>query len=587
MNNIKHIKFGYRLFLVGYILIFGYYYWLGDYIFAFQENSFLLVWTPEYLIPFLLKPGGILELAGKILTQLYMNQFIGSLILSGIIILPSVLLYSIDRKLNTDHFVFSGFIYIIPTALLMLLQTFYYHFMEYNIGINAILLYSLFSTHHYKKKKYYLPLIMLPLFMYVAGAYTLVFIGTCIVLCLTQQKKRGILRYFLVIILETVITIVAFQKYFFLQPYSQILKFPLPTLDIQEYKLLLFSLGAIIVLHPLLLKNNALKLALSKLRYFQGIALVFILLLTSAAMYRLYNPQVINVIKMQKLITEKKWDKVIDFHENEPSRNLIGQFFYNIALSETNQLCDRLFCGQQDFGPKSLVLPWDNEHLNWGAHFFYSIGLINEAHRWAYEEFIVYGAKPQNTTLLAKTNLINGNYARAEKYIRLLKHTFNYRKEGKELEALLENPKSIMSHSEFKRRMENLPKNQFFIQVSDPQNNIPLMLKDNIHNTQALEYQMAWYLLTKDVSSIIGNIDAFKKADYKALPTHIEEAILAYQNSTKKNVNLSEYNISEKTQENFRKYVSSFTRLKNDKKSLQSYLKKEFGNTFWYYFHFQ
>src|SRR5690606_32971178 len=160
----------------------------------------------------------------------------------------------------------------------------------------------------------------------------------------------------------------------------------------------------------------------------------------------------------------------------------------------------------------------NNDHLNWGGYFFYSLGLINEAHRWAYEELIVYGPKPQNIILLAKTNMINKDYDRAQKYIHLLKHTFTYRQTGLELEKLNYNHPALESIPEYKTRIRNMPKNDFFIDVSEPQNNIPLILKENLSNRTALEYQMAWYLLTKDVASIISNINRFKASGYTEIP---------------------------------------------------------------------
>ena len=136
------------------------------------------------------------------------------------------------------------------------------------------------------------------------------------------------------------------------------------------------------------------------------------------------------MVKLERLIFEEKWDEAIRFQEKKPARNLIGEYFYNIALSETDQLCDRLFYGPQDFLAGSLVLPWGDAHLNRGGYFYYAIGLMNEAHRWAYEEMVVYGYRPQNIRMLAKTSLINGDYTMARKYINILKRTIYYRKLG-------------------------------------------------------------------------------------------------------------------------------------------------------------
>jgi hypothetical protein len=140
-----------------------------------------------------------------------------------------------------------------------------------------------------------------------------------------------------------------------------------------------------------------------------------------------YNSQNARVINLQKLVFNEKWEETIAYQEKHPSKNLIGQYFYNIALSETDQLCDRLFYGPQDFGTGSLMLEWSSDYLNWGSFAFYATGLINEAQRWAYEEMVVYGMRPQNMKMLVKTSILTGNYRLTEKYTGILANTIFYR----------------------------------------------------------------------------------------------------------------------------------------------------------------
>src|SRR5690606_26474094 len=134
-----------------------------------------------------------------------------------------------------------------------------------------------------------------------------------------------------------------------------------------------------------------------------------------------------------------------------------------------------------------------------------------------------------------------------------------------------------------KNRISNMPQDEFFIEVSEPQNNIPLILKENPRNKTALEYQMAWYLLTKDVASIISNLSKFKESGYSEIPIHIEEAILAYRNSTNTDPDLYGFQIRQETTENFKNYVSTFKTLRNNNAMLKQKMEEQFGNTFWYY----
>ena len=144
-------------------------------------------------------------------------------------------------------------------------------------------------------------------------------------------------------------------------------------------------------------------------------------------LFKEYDPGTARVVELERSIYAGEWEEAIESQENTPSRARVGQYFYNIALSETDQLCDRLFYGAQDYGPGSLVLPWAVEHLSSGGYFYSSIGLMNEAHRWAYEEMVTYGYRPQNLKMLAKTSLVSGDVRVARKYINILKRTVYYR----------------------------------------------------------------------------------------------------------------------------------------------------------------
>ena len=246
-----------------------------------------------------------------------------------------------------------------------------------------------------------------------------------------------------------------------------------------------------------------------------------------------------------------------------------------------------MFFGSQDFGSGSLVLPWGDEHLNRGAYFYYSIGLINEAQRWAYEEMVVYGYRPQNIEILAKTSLINGDFRMAEKYINILKRTIYYRDFAKKYLKMTDNPDLINSDPELSAKRKILPKSSFFIQFNEPQNNLPLILSAQPDNRKAFEYYIAGLLLTKNIEVVMNNVSKMKEAGYTRIPRFIEEAILIYYNSTKKYPDLGGLKVSPDTQERFSQYFAAFVEARKNSSTLKETMQKKFGNTFWYYYHFK
>ncbi|MCF8335506.1 MAG: DUF6057 family protein [Bacteroidales bacterium] len=577
----------YYLFALFFIITFGYFFWFGDYVLFFQEKQSLLIFSREYLEEYFIKPGGLLELAGEFLTRFYINPANGALILSVILILPGTILFKTNRRLFSDQSYTLLFL-MIPSILLLLMQTHYYHSMEYNLGYILVLLYFLITTVQNKKQSRYIALALFPFVYYLVGAYIWIFLVMFILYSLLYEK--GKVRYVYPAVLMGIggITLLVFKALLFFQPLDQLFQYPLPLVADPRHSIIFYLLTGYLVLYPLLGKTSLL-LRLKK-KYARAVSLVSVLIafaITILILSKLYNPQTNRVLQLQKYVFEKQWNEAIELHETAPSRNLIGQYFYNIALSETDQLCDRLFFGRQDFGAKSLILPWGNKHLSRGAYFYYATGLINEAHRWAYEDMVVNGYRPQNLKLLVKTNLINGNYRMAEKQINMLEKSFNYRSWAKKYESLLYHPKRVQSHPELGEKIKLLPNEDFFIQLNNPQNNIPLLLNANQTNRKAFEYKVAWLMLNKNIEATVKQIKQMKELGYTEIPRHVEEAALAYSNSTGELPELGGLKISRERRQHFGKYVSSYSNVRKDPSLGEEYMRTQFGKTFWFYFHFK
>lgn len=589
MNNSKTLLNREVYLLPGLFLLatFGYFCFVGNYVLYFQETQSLFVFSVDYLHKFLLKPGGLLEYAARFLTQFYAGRFSGAIILSIVLTLPGIILYLINKRL-IPGLPFSLLFLMIPSCLLMLMQANYYHMMEYNLGFVLILLCYLFLVSCRKKYQRILLLILIPLFYYLAGAYSMIFAGMYILHSLIFEKGRQKYIYTLLLLLIAALSFLISWRILFLQPVQPLLFSPLPLLENPAYKATFFILAGYMVIYPLICsvaakgKNRRLNK-----RSYSIVSVILVFAVSVFFLFKIYNPQTARVVELEKLIFEGRWNEAIRFQEKKPARNLIGEYFYNIALSETNQLCEKLFNGPQDFLAGSLVLPWGDEHLNRGGYFYYSIGLINEAHRWAYEEMVVYGYRPQNIELLTKTSLISGDYRIARKYIDILKRTIYYRKRALEYEKMADNPDLIPSHPELGAKLKLLPKNNFFIQFNEPQNNLPLILEGQPDNRQAIEYYLAGLLLTKKVELAVNNIKNMKGSGYTRIPRNMEEAALIYYNSTKVLPDLGGLTISTETQKRFEQYVATYKILRQRSALNKGAMQKEFGDTFWYYFHFK
>lgn len=189
--------------------------------------------------------------------------------------------------------------------------------------------------------------------------------------------------------------------------------------------------------------------------------------------------------------------------------------------------------------------------------------------------------------MLVKTNIINGNLVRAEKYISILKETLHYRKWARQYENLLKHPKRIPSQKEIAEKRKILPQKNFFVEINTPQNNIPQLLDSNPENKKAFEYEMAWLLLNKNVEEVVRQIKMMKSLGYSTIPRHIEEAVLVYYNGTGKLPDLGGLALRQETTKAFNDYVAAFRSFRQNPSAGKEKMQKRFGNTYMYYFHFK
>jgi hypothetical protein len=245
-----------------------------------------------------------------------------------------------------------------------------------------------------------------------------------------------------------------------------------------------------------------------------------------------------------------------------------------------------LFNFPQDPEGRTLFLEWEivGEVLKRGAYFYYTVGMINEAHRWAYEYMVMRGYTPEGMKMLIKTELINGDYKIASKYVSILKKSLFYRKDAREFEELLFNEEAINAHSEYGTKKKIRVSNDFFVLSDVPDQNLDLILEQDSLNVLAFEYKMAYLLLQKDMEKIVELLPLMQSLGYARIPRHIEEAAVSYILLKMGKVpDTGTLSINPETENQFNDYYRTFSQFGNDPRRAQQPLFNRFGNTFWYY----
>lgn len=575
------------IFIISYIYLF----FFNDYLFFYQENLSLFVFSSEYLHQFVIKPGGMLEFTGNFLAQFFFNSVYGSLILSAILTLIVIVGIKINSRL------FSGTslpltLIVIPVCLLLLMQINFNWMLRNNIGFLLTVIYFLLSIPSHKKLHYIFILTFFPIFYYLTGSFAWIYLCMYLVYCLAFNKGFFLYYYPVLFLLGAFASFILFKEAIFLQPADKLLLFPFSLRDNFKYPVILFLLIGFLILLPLLMKIfTYLKLKSEYSGVISLSSVLVVLTITIVLLSKLYDPNLRKLFKLEKFVYIQDWDAVIKYQEKYQIGNIVVQFYYNLALSEKDQLCDRMFFGREDYGTKGLIIPWDSQagvnNIARGVYFFYAIGLINEAHRWAYESMVAQGYRPENIKLLIKTNLINGHYKIAEKYIHILQRTLHYRNWVKKYNAMLYRPDLVRSDPELEGKLKLLPGKDFSISIRNPQTNLPLLLEANPDNKKAFEYLMAWFMLEKNIQGLVNEVGRIKEMSYSRIPRHIEEALLIYNIGTGMMPDLGTLKISQETIDRYRQYEIYIDPYARNNPSGPKEIQKQCRNTFWFYFEFR
>jgi len=552
-----------------------------NYIFFYQENRMLFVFSGEYFREFASKPGGLLEYAGNFLSQGYYSNLYGAFLQSSVLTLIAVVFIRINKRLSPGS-TFLLFSAALASFILMLIQTNINYRLHYNLGFLFTAAYFLYSIKSVKKSTRILLTAFFPVFFYITGAFSWIFLGMVTGYFIIRKEPGNTIAYWLI----AGLSLILFKAVLFLQPWSELLYYPLPSTDYFVNRSLIWMIFVFFILYPVIviLVNPA---GSPFKRKISNGSVVILALLTIIIMWKTYSRDNAQLFRIEKMFFARDWNGVIDYQEYCQNRNLVAQYYYNTALAEKRMLSNRMFSAPQDYGTMSVMIPWNSQiamsRLFRGVYFYYTIGLINEAHRWAFESMVTEGFHPENIKLLIKTNLINGHYKIAEKYITVLKKTLHYKGLARKYELMISDPELIRSDPELGEKVRLKPHDNFLITIRNPQTNINSLLQSNPGNAKALDYKFGCMMLEKDVEGIVNNISLPFNSGYTKIPVHIEEAALFYQAARGPLPDLAVMRISNESVSRFSEYIKLTSNMPVARLREGKGIRKELRNTYWYY----
>ena len=198
----------------------------------------------------------------------------------------------------------------------------------------------------------------------------------------------------------------------------------------------------------------------------------------------------------------QQWNRILETVSEEKPNNQIGVTVQNLALAMRGLLADHLFDFNQN-GISGLLPDVQSDATSPmpTAEAFYQLGMIYVAQRTVYEAqeaILDFQKSGRCYKRLAQTNLINGNYEVARKYLTALQKTLFYREWANRTLLLLNDEKAIANHPEYGHLRQCVYDEDFYFSDHVTPEMLEQLFFRNTDNRVALEYLKAYYMLTND-----------------------------------------------------------------------------------------
>ena len=571
-------------YLVFFAFSLAYFGFFGNYLFFYQEKSSLFIFSSEFLYENLHQPGGLLIWLGKLLSTFFYYPLAGAFIVTSVL---TLILISISKILYLQAGKNSTVIPLIFGAVLFYLQTDYRFLLFNNLGLFLQLAFFYLTIRWLRFLRGWITVLITPFWYFAMGGFSWIFVLLLTLYFAFYKVKHGWIKI-VVLWLLSLLFIYISKEFLFFQTEKTLMIFPFTEINTGSQQVLFLTIAGILSLLPLASRINIRLPSWINVSEAAGsftITTLMVLFLFGIGLQR-FDKKVEQYFHVEKLFYQNKYNELISFNTANPSTNSLTIFLNNIALCENGKLDDLLFHFPQSQDGKTLFLKWEmsGEILRRGGYFYYTTGMINEAHRWAFENMVMRGLTPEGLKMLIKTELINRNYEVASKYITILKHTIFYRKEANAFEKLLFNDDAVNTDSELGPKKQNKLNTDFFSITDDPYINIERVLANDSLNKKAFEYKVAFLLLRKDYQGIAKILPKFENLGFTKFPVHVEEAAMILSLFTNgKLPYLGNLVINRNTELRWNQYLSVFQQYKTDLKAAEPALKRQFGNTFWYW----
>lgn len=549
----------------------------------YQEQYLLFLYIPSYFFDKLSYPGGVGEYIAEFLTQFYYYPYLGALIVALLLGGIQRLMYRIMLKMqknSIDWYVLS----FIPSLGVLCDEN------SLLAGIVSLLLSMGISCGYMSLSRQWVK------YVYVLGVFPLLYWcvgGVCIVtLCLILAYEWLVdsisIKYKSAISLLMVIAWGISVGYAILHlqyPVSRLItgigyyRFPtlIPFSGVLTCVIVVLLAGGVVFL-PLYQKYRSL---------YWSIQSIVVLTLGAGWIYSATSMKKERDMAYDYWASTCQWQQIIQSAEQNNPDTPLSVVCLNLALGKTGQLGERMFQFFQN-GTDGLIPDFVRDYtipLTVNEVYFH-LGMINTSQRYVFEAMEANPSYHKSTRCirrLAETNLLNGEYKVAAKYLNLLKHTLFYKKWAEETETYLYEEDKINSHPEWGRLRKIRYTEDFLFSENEKDMMLGLLLVHNKNNRLAFEYLLAYTLLNRDIASFLKYYPIGKNMGYAVIPRSYQEALVYVWTQSHPSFQGMPWSISPVVMKEVTEFATHYVRAPKD----EAFFLNRFGKSYWYYLLFR
>ncbi len=496
-------------------LVFGlvvFLFWRILYPFAltYQEQLQLFLFDGDYFCGRMAEPGGFARYVAEFLMQFYNSVTIGALIIAVLYMLVQRLTW---RLMGSDSYYVWSFIPVIMLWYAMgdesVMLTYVVALL---LALSAALAWRLVRLVRLGKLvRLAIVLVTIPLLYWLIGPMVLL----VAVLMMPWAVAVPTLVYALALILLS----------------AHYLPFPMlrVVLGISYYRIpetmpyMLMAIPVVIWIMALFIK----KLPQPKpwVACVQALVVAVLVLVPKAFGF---DARKYDLIEYDYLVRIGDWKGVIAKAEKRMPDLPMSVSATNLALGMTNQLGDRAFNFYQR-GSEGLLPKFERNFATsqLTGEIYFNLGLVNTAQRFAFESMEAipnYNKSARVVKRLAETNLINGQYEVARKYLQMLEKTIFYRPWAQRTMAMLGDEKAIDAHPLYGKLRQYRLQEDFLFSDRELDKICGLLFMHNQQNQMAAQYLLMMPLLDRDIPRFMSYVKVVQnRIGYN--PQHCQEGI--------------------------------------------------------------